>query len=213
MSMVAGNGQDGLVSAGVMRVSASMPSVSVTVRGIDARLRGDRPRRPQFQPQRRHRRAGVVPCSGIERQALAHCTRAFCSKAGSLRMRACTSAICSATFLSISGLTCAGTLTRAPATLRLVSPRLTCAARFGSMRQFAAIFGRADDDDVALDLGAGVEVLDVHAADLLGDVAAEQAAERVADRAGRLRRQRAGDVERARQRRRQRQHVLRAGRA
>ena len=40
------------------------------------------------------------------------------------------------------------------------------------------------DGDVALDLGAGVEVLDVDAADLLGDIAAEQAAERVADRAG-----------------------------
>ena len=30
MVIVAGNGQSGLVSAGVMRVSASMPSVSVT---------------------------------------------------------------------------------------------------------------------------------------------------------------------------------------
>ena len=31
--------------------------------------------------------AGPVPCSGIERQALAHCIRAFCSKVGSLRIR------------------------------------------------------------------------------------------------------------------------------
>src|SRR5712671_623322 len=46
-------------------------------------------------------------------------------------------------FLSISGLICAGTLTRAPATLRLESPRLTWPARLGSMRQPAAIFGRA----------------------------------------------------------------------
>ena len=46
----------------------------------------------------------------------------------------------------------------------------------------------------------------------LADIAAEQPAERVADRAGCLRRQRAGDVQRARQRRRQRQHVLGAGR-
>jgi hypothetical protein len=52
------------------------------------------------------------------------------------------------------------------------------------MRQFAAIFG----DDVALDLGAGVEVLDVHAADLFRDIAAEQAAECVADSTRRLRR-------------------------
>ena len=101
--------------------------------------------------------AAPVPCSGIERQALAHCARAFCSNAGSLRIRACTRGDLSATVLSISGLTCAGTLTRAPATERLVSPRLTCAAKFGSMRQDAASFGRAVIDDVALDLGAGVE--------------------------------------------------------
>ena len=67
------------------------------------------------------------------------------------------------------------------------------------------------DGDVALDLGAGVEVLDVDAADLFGDIAAEQAAQRIADRAGCLPRQRARDVERSRQRRRQRQHVLGAG--
>ena len=143
MAMVAGNGQDGLVSAGVMRVSASMPSVSVrfeaSMRGCAAIARIGRNSSHSVgivEP-------AVVPCSGIERQALAHCTRAFCSKAGSLRMRACTSAICSATFLSISGFTCAGTLTRAPATLRLESLRLTWAVRFGSMRQFASIFGRA----------------------------------------------------------------------
>jgi hypothetical protein len=50
MSTVAGNGQDGFVSAGVMRVSAWMPSV-------DARLRRHRSYRAQLQPQRRHRRA------------------------------------------------------------------------------------------------------------------------------------------------------------
>ena len=144
MVMVAGNGQAGLVSAGVMRVSASMPSVSVTAeastRGCAAIARVGRSSSHSagiVEP-------ALVPCSGIERQALAHCTRAFCSKVGSLRMRACTSAICSATFLSISGLTCAGTFTRAPATVRLVSPRLTWPVRFGSIRQFAAIFGRAD---------------------------------------------------------------------
>jgi len=79
------------------------------------------------------------------------------------------------------------------------------------MRQLVASFGRAVDGDVALDLGAGVEVLDVDAADLLGDVAAEQAAERIADRTCCFSGQRAGDVERARQRRRQRQHIPRAG--
>src|SRR6185437_2481201 len=41
------------------------------------------------------------------------------------------------------------------------------------------------DGDAALDLGVSVEFLDVDAADLLGGLVAEQAAERVADRAGR----------------------------
>ena len=143
MAMVAGNGQTGLVSAGVTRVSASMPSVSVTAeastRGCAAIARVGRTSSHSggiVEP-------ALAPCSGIERQALAHCTRAFCSRVGSLRRRVCTSAICSATFLSISGLTCAGTLMRAPAAVRLVSPRLTCAARLGSMRQAAASFGRA----------------------------------------------------------------------
>ena len=72
--------------------------------------------------------------------------------------------------------------------------------------------GPRREGDVALDLGAGVQRLDVDAADLLGDVAAEQAAERVADRAGGLRRQRARDVEGSCQRRRQREHVLCAAR-
>ncbi len=37
--------------------------------------------------------------------------------------------------------------------------------------------GPRGDGDVALDLGVGVECLDIHAADLLGDVAAEQTAD------------------------------------
>ncbi len=82
------------------------------------------------------------PCSGIERQALAHCSFAFSRSDGSLRMRSETMLICSPTFLSISGFTCAGTLTLAPATLRLVSPRLTWAPRLGSRCQLAASFGR-----------------------------------------------------------------------
>ena len=44
--------------------------------------------------------------------------------------------------LSIKGLTCAGTLTRAPATETLVSPSVTSAARFGSRYQAAASLGR-----------------------------------------------------------------------
>ena len=83
-----------------------------------------------------------VPCSGIERQALAHCFRAFCSKVGSLRIRASTAASWSETALSRNGLTWWGTLMRAPATETLVSPRLTWAARFGSTRHAAANLGR-----------------------------------------------------------------------
>src|SRR2546423_1047671 len=40
------------------------------------------------------------------------------------------------------------------------------------------------DRDVALDLRVGIQRFDVHAADLLGDIVAEQSAERVPDRAG-----------------------------
>ncbi len=43
----------------------------------------------------------------------------------------------------MTGLTWAGTLMRTPAADRLVSPRLTCACRFGSIRQDAPSFGRA----------------------------------------------------------------------
>ena len=57
-------------------------------------------------------------------------------------MRLPAALIWSATFWSISGLTCAGTLTRAPATERLVSPRLTWPLRLGSIRQVAENFGR-----------------------------------------------------------------------
>ncbi|MGY3220980.1 hypothetical protein ACVIM5_001587 [Bradyrhizobium sp. USDA 4512] len=68
-----------------------------------------------------------VPCSGIERQALAHCVRALFWNTGSLCNRASTTEIWSATALSMTGLTWAGTLMRTPAVDRLVSPRLTCA--------------------------------------------------------------------------------------
>src|SRR5580704_14502825 len=44
--------------------------------------------------------------------------------------------------LSISGLTWSGTSMRAPASERLVSPSVTCPARFGSIRQAAASLGR-----------------------------------------------------------------------
>ena len=199
MEILSGNGQSGLVCAEVMRVSASMPSVTVTADASTLRLRP------------RSRGSAAAPATAAAASKPRRCLAAGSSgrpwpiaparsarTAGSLRIRAATASIWSATVLSISGLTCAGTLTRAPATERLVSPRLTCA---GQIR--LEVPGRGElrprgDGDVALDLGVGVERLDVDAADLLGGVAAEQAAERVADRAGRLRRQRARDVQRSR---------------
>jgi len=42
-------------------------------------------------------------------------------------------------------------------------------------------FGPRGDGDAALDFRVGVDVLDIDAADLLGGVAAEQAAERLAE--------------------------------
>src|SRR6266702_6546320 len=142
IEILSGNGQSGLVGVVVTRVSASRPSSSVTfcasTRGCAAIARtgfissqsgGSAVEEP-------------VPCSGIERQALAHCTFAFSRRLGSLRIRSETTLSCSPTVLSISGFTCAGTLTLAPATERLVSPRLTWAPRLGSKCQFAASFGR-----------------------------------------------------------------------
>jgi len=80
MTMVAGNGHSGLVCAGVMRVSASMPSVTVTpaasTRGCAAMARVGR----SSSQSGGEDEAAPVPCSGIERQALAHCARAFCSR-------------------------------------------------------------------------------------------------------------------------------------
>jgi len=87
--------------------------------------------------------ASPTLCSGTERQALAHCKRAVRSRMGSLRTRSANTLSCSSTVLSIIGLTWAGTLTRAPATERLVSPRFTCAPKLGSRCQLAASFGRA----------------------------------------------------------------------
>ncbi len=60
-----------------------------------------------------------------------------------MRSRCCRMAICSLTFLSISGFTCAGIATLAPATVRLLSPSTTCAVSFGSIRQLVRISGRA----------------------------------------------------------------------
>ena len=90
IAMVAGNGQLGLVSTGVMRVSASMPSVRISAcastRGWAAIARVGRSSSHSAGSDE----LAPVPCSGIERQALAHCTLALFSKAGSLRIRACT---------------------------------------------------------------------------------------------------------------------------
>jgi len=79
IDIFSGNGQSGLVSFGVMRVSAWMPSISVTalasIFGCAAMARvgfssSHSSGNDEFVP---------VPCSGIERHALAHCARAFCT--------------------------------------------------------------------------------------------------------------------------------------
>ena len=127
-------------------------------------------------------------------------------------MRWPTALSCSPTVLSITGLTCAGTLTLAPASDEAGVAEHDLRRQIGLDAPGGGELRPRGDGDIALDLGAGVERLDVDAADLLGGIAAEQAADRVADRAGRLRRQRARDIELAVQRRRQRQHVLGAGR-
>src|SRR5579859_1947191 len=114
-----GNGHIGVVSFGVMRVSASMPRVIMIVvaltLGCTATARVGR-------NSSHSGGAEALPAvSGIERQALLHWMRALRSNEGSLRIRLPAASIWSATFLSITGLICAGTLTRAPATARLVS--------------------------------------------------------------------------------------------
>ena len=142
IEILSGNGQFGLVSVGVTRVSASMPTVTTTAVALMVGCAATA-RIGLSSSQSGGSDAVVpVPCSGIERQALAHCSRAVRSSVLSLRMRSLTALSCSPTVLSITGLTCAGTLTRAPAITRLVSPRMTCAPKFGSTCQVCASFGR-----------------------------------------------------------------------
>ena len=168
-------------------------------RRIDARLHRDRAGRPQLEPERRQRsKSRRCLAAGSSGRPWPIAPARSARSVGSLRIRADTASICSPTVLSITGLTCAGTLTRAPATERLVSPRLTCAGEIGLEVPGRGEFRPRGDGDAALDFGVGVELLDIDAADLLGGLVAEQAAERVADRAGRLRRQRARDVQRCR---------------
>ena len=104
--------------------------------------------------------------------------------------------ICSPTVLSISGLTCAGTLTRAPATESAVSPRLTCAARFGSKCQAAASFGRDVMVTVPLISALALSALMLMLPICLAALSPSRLPSASADRAGRLRGQRARDVQR-----------------
>src|SRR5215471_9394055 len=143
MVIFSGKGQSGLVCIGVIRVSALIPTVSVTA---EASTRGCAAIAcVGLISSHSGGIAAVVPvsCKGIERQALAHCRRALCSSVGSLRIFALTASSCSLTALSMKGLTCAGTLTCAPDSERLVSPSETCAPKFGSTCQAAATLGRA----------------------------------------------------------------------
>ena len=139
MASVAGNGHSGLVCAAVTRVSVAMPSVSVkapfSIFGCAASARVGR--------SSSHSPCTATPCSGIERHSRVHSCRALRSSAPLLRMRCCSCAICSLIALSIIGLTCAGTLTRTPATATELSPSTTCAVRLGSICQFCVSVGRA----------------------------------------------------------------------
>src|SRR5580704_15576499 len=72
--ILSGNGQSGLVSVGVMRVSASIPIVTVTLLASTFGWAA-----MAFVGFTSSHSAGIVavdpaPSSGIERQALAHCT-------------------------------------------------------------------------------------------------------------------------------------------
>ena len=212
MEIFSGNGQSGLVCVEVMRVSASMPSVSVTAeastRGCAAIARVGR----NSSQSAGSEEAAPAPCSGIERQALAHCIPRVALERGIVA----DSRIDRGELIG-DGLVDQRLDLRRHVDARAGHRKVGVAERHlaGQIRLDTPGGGKLrprGDDDVALDLGVGIERLDVDAADLLGGIAAEQAAERVADRAGRLRRQRARDVQLSGQRRRQRQHVLRAGR-
>jgi hypothetical protein len=180
-----------LVSAGVMRVSASMPSVSVrfeaSMRGCAAIARIGRNSSHSVgivEP-------AVVPCSGIERQALAHCDPRVLLEGrivahARLHQRDLLGDILVDQRLHLRG--------HVDARARHAEARVVeidLRVRLGSMRQFAAIFGRADMTTLPLISALALRFLMFTLPICLATVAAEQAAERLADRTRRLRRQRA----------------------
>ena len=136
----AGNGQSGLLCAGVMRVSACTPMVSVTLRpsicGCAAAARTGR-----ISSHSRGRPV-LSPPSGIERHILAHCARAARSMNGSLRNRVCRLATCALTSRSIKGFASLATVILSPASVTALSASATCDVRLGSSRQLAVIAGR-----------------------------------------------------------------------
>ena len=140
-SSAAGNGQFGLLSRSVMRVSACTPMVSVmfcaSICGCAAAARIG------FISSHSRGRPVSPPPSAIERHSFAHCSRAARSSIGSLRRRVSSLAICALTSRSIRGLASPATSILNPASTTVLSASVTCEVRFGSSRQSAAIAGRA----------------------------------------------------------------------
>ena len=141
ISSLAGNGQLGLFSFAMMRLSACTPRVSVSAsastRGCAANARVGR------NSSQRLGSPVVPPPSGIERHIFAHSLRATFSRKGSARSRVCRAAICSLTALSSSGFTSFDTLSLIPEIETALSPIDTWPVRLGSSRQLVAIDGRA----------------------------------------------------------------------
>ena len=123
ISSLAGNGQLGLFSLAMIRLSACTPRVNVSAlastRGCAAKARVGR------NSSQRLGSPEPAPPSGIERHSFAHSLRAIVSRNGSLRSRFCKAAICSFTALSISGFTSLPTLSLIPEIDTALSPIAT----------------------------------------------------------------------------------------
>ena len=146
-----GNGQFGLVSFGTIRVSACTPTSRVSAlpstcgcaamarTGLISSQRLGSPDAPDdvldCAP------LWLAPPSEMARHNLVHCPRAAFSMNGSLRSRASSAPICSCTMPSSAGFTALATLSLTLPTGNATSATLTCAARLGMNRQFAAIAG------------------------------------------------------------------------
>jgi hypothetical protein len=185
MVIVAGNGQFGLVSAGVMLGLGLDAHGQRHRRGIDARLGGDRPRRLQLEPQRRqagaacalqrNRAAGFRPLLArilLEGRIVFHPRLRRGELFGDL--------------LVDHGLDLRGHVDARAGGVQAGIAEIHLSSEIGLDAPVGGKARARGDDHIAPDLAADIEVLDVDAADLLGGVGAEQTTDRVIDRAGRL---------------------------